>query len=242
MISTNRTNLFILLTLTIMMISACSIVSNHGGRSALWTELHPFLFPPTTPLTFQEEALLEIQYHATQKQVRALSSLQDQDEIQVFIHEFWEAYDPTPGTLRNEYRDEIVQRMSYVADHYPGRRGWMYSERGRVYILYGPPVSIIRENWLQNDSYKGIEIWLYNRPAGGNPVPPVLNDNHAGQMQFVFADQQFLGTYTQVFSTELGERTDPRLFKLRDSSNPVVDELIEEFDPYLRAQLQYYYP
>jgi GWxTD domain-containing protein len=72
---------------------------------------------------------------------------------------FWKRRDPTPGTPENEFRDEFFARVRYVDEHFsvlgPGWR----SDRGRVYIQYGPPDEI-ESNPMNVDS-PAYEIWTY---------------------------------------------------------------------------------
>lgn len=182
-----KSRILILISTFIVLFSNCSI-----SQSSI---VHNILYPKAEAVTALGRAIYEIQYFATHKQVKALRQLSDETEIDEFLHDFWEAYDPTPGTLRNEFRDEMEQRLGYVDIHYPSRKGWNYSDRGRVYLIYGPPTNTIRDVWVQNDSYKGVEVWVYDLPAGDNPVPPALQNHYPGSMQFMFADTQFLGIY-----------------------------------------------
>ncbi len=59
-----------------------------------------------------------------------------------FILRFWEARDPDPSTEANEYRQEHERRIEYVNQRFhDGLPGWK-SERGRIYIMHGPPDDI----------------------------------------------------------------------------------------------------
>jgi GWxTD domain-containing protein len=85
-----------------------------------------------------------------------------------FVAAFWEARDPTPGTPRNELREEHQRRLAYADQYYgpssarPGRQ----SDRGRSYILLGPPASLRRfESQLQ---LVPCELWFYGKQRRGN--------------------------------------------------------------------------
>jgi GWxTD domain-containing protein len=82
-------------------------------------------------------------------------------ERNIFIETFWKQRDPTPGTPQNEYKEEHIKRFDYANEHFrrdSPREGWM-TDRGRFYIILGPPVSIERF-----DNQKGLypaEVWYY---------------------------------------------------------------------------------
>ena len=59
---------------------------------------------------------------------------------EVYLAEFWHGLDPDPNTPENPVLDEFRTRIAY-ADHEfgtPVRRG-ILTDRGRVYVRYGPP-------------------------------------------------------------------------------------------------------
>lgn len=60
------------------------------------------------------------------------------------IEEFWKKRDPTPDTAVNEFKDQYYARIA-EANHLfseGGEPGWL-QDRGRVYILLGPPTNRI---------------------------------------------------------------------------------------------------
>jgi len=87
--------------------------------------------------------------------------LTDNRDRNIFIDTFWKFRDPTPGTPKNEKKEEIIERFEYANYRLgsgSGRPGWM-TDQGRFYIILGPPVSIER-----NPSSRDIfpyELWSY---------------------------------------------------------------------------------
>ncbi len=58
------------------------------------------------------------------------------------MEQFWLRRDPTPDTEENEFKEEHYRRIAYANDHYAsGIPGWK-TDRGRIYIAYGPPDEI----------------------------------------------------------------------------------------------------
>ena len=68
----------------------------------------------------------------------AFKQLSNDEERDQFIEAFWQRRDPTPDTEENEYKEEHYQRIAYANEHFAaGIPGWK-SDRGRIYIVYGP--------------------------------------------------------------------------------------------------------
>src|ERR1700736_3561005 len=64
------------------------------------------------------------------------------EEHEQFIEQFWLRRDPTPDTAENEFKEEHCRRIAYASERYAsGIPGWK-SDRGRIYITYGPPDEI----------------------------------------------------------------------------------------------------
>jgi GWxTD domain-containing protein len=81
----------------------------------------------------------DVVYIITDEEKKSFKSLQTDDEREQFIESFWLRRDPTPDTEENEYREEHYRRIAYANEHYAsGIPGWK-TDRGRIYITYGPP-------------------------------------------------------------------------------------------------------
>ena len=74
--------------------------------------------------------------------------------------------------------DEYFKRISYTNEHFDGWQPGWETDRGMIYILFGPPDEIRRSNSNSslNNSY---QVWYYN------------NVNK----QFSFKDQNGFGDY-----------------------------------------------
>ena len=68
----------------------------------------------------------------------AFKRLSNDEERDNFIEQFWLRRDPTPDTVENEFKEEHYRRFAYANEHFPaGIPGWK-SDRGKMYIMYGP--------------------------------------------------------------------------------------------------------
>jgi len=74
----------------------------------------------------------------TDQERAAFKQLSNDEERDNFIESFWQRRDPTPDTEENEYKEEHYRRIAYANEHYAaGIPGWK-TDRGRIYIIYGP--------------------------------------------------------------------------------------------------------
>jgi|SRR5215469_17681048 len=100
---------------------------------------------------------------------RGLTSNEDRDR---FIERFWKRRDPTPGTPENEFKEEHYRRIAYANIHFAWGKvpGWQ-TDRGRIYIRYGPPDEIKQEPLrLSDTSGKRTEVWYFDSIRSGKPM------------------------------------------------------------------------
>ena len=84
----------------------------------------------------------DVVYIITDEERAAFKRLQTDEEREQFIEQFWLRRDPTPDTVENEFKEEHYRRIAYANEHYAsGIPGWK-TDRGRIYIMYGPPDEI----------------------------------------------------------------------------------------------------
>ena len=70
---------------------------------------------------------------------QAFKQLTNDEEREQLIENFWQRRNPSPDSPENTYRDEIYARIAYANEHFAaGKPGWM-TDRGHIYIAYGPP-------------------------------------------------------------------------------------------------------
>ena len=100
------------------------------------------------------------------KKFMELSS--DEQRVQ-FVIAFWERRNPTPGTKENRFKEEHYRRMAFANEHFAAKmEGWQ-TDRGRIYVVYGPPDSIATEAQVGQNPPE--EVWTYvHMPGGGENV------------------------------------------------------------------------
>ncbi len=84
----------------------------------------------------------EVPYIITGEERSAFLRLQTNEEREQFIEGFWQRRDPTPDTVENEFKEEHYRRIAYANERFSsGIPGWR-TDRGRMYIMWGPPDNI----------------------------------------------------------------------------------------------------
>ena len=92
-------------------------------------------------------------------------------ERDAFMVGFWDSLDPSPGTPRNEFKEAHYARIQYANAHFTlGKKG-QFSDRGRYYIVFGPPSEVVQRETTADDP-QGIvvtetQVWTYDRDLVG---------------------------------------------------------------------------
>lgn len=136
-----------------------------------------------------EKYTRQIQYIATHEERKLFKRLNPRGK-QAFLLDFWRSKDPTPDTPENEFMLEHFKKLDYAENNF---KGGIDSDRGRIYIKYGPPMDVQRE--LSHIEYeKPVEIWTY-----------ALD----GRIEFIFVDRSGDNHYVLVHSTHVDEYSNP---------------------------------
>lgn len=84
----------------------------------------------------------DVLYIITDEERKAFKNFTTAEEMEQFIEQFWMRRDPTPDSMENEYKEEHYRRMAYANERFAsGIPGWK-TDRGRIYITFGPPDEI----------------------------------------------------------------------------------------------------
>ncbi|MGC2112138.1 MAG: GWxTD domain-containing protein [Candidatus Korobacteraceae bacterium] len=88
--------------------------------------------------TYKKWLNQDVLYIITPEEKSAFKQLSNDEERDQFIEQFWLRRDPTPDTPENEYKEEHYRRIAYANEHFgAGIPGWK-TDRGRIYIIWGP--------------------------------------------------------------------------------------------------------
>jgi GWxTD domain-containing protein len=84
----------------------------------------------------------DVIYIITPEEKSAFLHLSTNEEREQFIEQFWQRRNPDPDSPENTYKEEHYRRIAYANEHFAsGIPGWK-SDRGRIYIMWGPPDEI----------------------------------------------------------------------------------------------------
>ena len=84
----------------------------------------------------------DVGYIITDEERASFKQANNDEEREQFIEQFWLRRDPTPDTEENEFKEEHYRRIAYANEHFAsGIPGWK-TDRGRIYITFGPPDEI----------------------------------------------------------------------------------------------------
>lgn len=110
-------------------------------------------------------------YIISAEEAAVFSKLTTEEEKAAFVEQFWTRRDPSPTTSENEFKTEHYRRIQYANEHFAsGYEGWR-TDRGRIYIMFGPPDQIEEHHGGRYDRpyYEGggstaafpFQIWRY---------------------------------------------------------------------------------
>ncbi|HEX5234544.1 MAG TPA: GWxTD domain-containing protein [Silvibacterium sp.] len=120
---------------------------------------------------------VDVRWIITDQERKAFKSLSNDEERDAFIEQFWQRRNPDSDSPENTFREEHYRRIAYANEHFPaGKPGWM-TDRGMIYIKFGPPDDIeshdgggmytrpIEEGGGETSTYP-FEIWHYRYLEG----------------------------------------------------------------------------
>ncbi|MFQ5694914.1 MAG: GWxTD domain-containing protein [Terriglobia bacterium] len=141
----------------------------------------------------------DVVYIITPEEKEVFKELGTDEEREQFIEQFWLRRDVTPDTVENETKEEHYRRIAYANERFAsGKPGWR-TDRGRIYIMWGPPDEIeshpsggtyyrpMEEGGGSTSTYP-FEKWRYRYIEG-------LQGANAQEVILEFVDPTFSGEY-----------------------------------------------
>lgn len=190
-----------------MIIAAAMIISCSLGRAP--KNLNPE----------EQDFLSKVRYIITREERKTYLGLPG-SERPYFVEEFWKKRDTDPATEVNEYKNEYLKRIDEAKHLFTegGTTGWL-TDRGRIYVLLGPPEQ--RETYPRGYSFYGtpLEVW------------------HYGFYQILFSDRRWNGNFELVpESARLVADINTAQLSLRpDIKNTEEDKSMSDFSIEFRA-------
>ena len=89
-----------------------------------------------------QEWLTAVSHTITPAERKSFLRPQTNEEREQFIETFWARRNPDPGSGVNPFKEEYYRRIAYANEHFSsGIPGWK-TDRGKIYIMWGPPDEI----------------------------------------------------------------------------------------------------
>ena len=142
-----------------------------------------------------EEQLDYIRYLASNSEKKIMKDIGNLDGKRRFLFNFWNGRDKNPMTPNNEKYEEYLSRIREADRRFTTmqREGWK-TDRGRVFLIYGPPDDI--NHFPVTSERVPFEIWVYQLIEGG--------------VEFIFADLSGYNEYQLIHSSKQGEVYNPQ--------------------------------
>ncbi len=140
----------------------------------------------------------KVRYIILEKEKRVFLEVPN-DEKKAWIEEFWKKRDPDPGTEENELKMEYFNRIEQATEMFRTEPipGWM-TDRGRIYILFGPPMDRISYPMGSGPQGKCGEIWYY----GTFPIA-FVDETCTSQYKLITYDISGAREYNLLYMHEL---------------------------------------
>jgi GWxTD domain-containing protein len=163
---------------TLAMLTLASILSGSIGRGGAWAlasgqDQPSRLRNDQYGDLFRRWLYQDVVWIITPEERATFMRLGNDEERQQFIQQFWERRNPNPGDSENKFREEHYRRIAYANQQFAAKEdpGWK-TDRGRAYIVFGPPDAMDSGNTAADGSGKPTQIWHYRaaRRIGGKDV------------------------------------------------------------------------
>ncbi len=196
----------------------------------------------------------DVKYIITDEERTAFTKLQTDEEREEFIEQFWLRRDPTPDTVENEYKEEHYRRIAYANEHYAsGIEGWR-TDRGMIYIKYGPPDEIEdhssggtyqrpREEGGGETSTYPFQQWRYRYidGIGTNIIIEFVDTTMTGEFHMTMDPSEkdallYVPNAGLTDYEQMGQMTKDQRFTRTDGTNlgVPVDEMTQSMNPFNR--------
>lgn len=134
-----------------------------------------------------DQSIKQMRYVANTDFYNKIDGLSNENKIQSFI-DFWTNLDPTPNTETNEALVDYYKRVEYANKNFKSYSDGYLTDKGQVYIVYGPPANISTSNNSYN-TREIYEVWSY-----------------PNNIEFMFLDKSGLGDFRLVRPFSVSEK------------------------------------
>ncbi len=144
----------------------------------------------------------DVVYIISEEERRVFKDLKNDEERENFIEQFWARRNPDPRSAENAFKEEHYRRIAYANERFTsGIPGWK-TDRGRIYIMYGPPDQ--KEEHPTGGAYNR----PFNEGGGTTTTYPFEKwwyrhiDGVGDDIEIEFVDRSFTGEYRMAMSPD----------------------------------------
>ena len=137
----------------------------------------------------------DVRYIITDQERAEFAELASDQQRDEFVERFWEQRNPDSGSPRNAFKEEHYRRLGYANTHFAAKVHGYRTDRGRIYILYGPPEELerhpLRNRFAPPEAPASFrypsEVWRYHylEGVGRNVVMKFMDTCECGDFPLV---------------------------------------------------------
>ena len=170
-----------------------------------------------SPKGLKEKTLDDQYLILSEKEYDEIKSCENEDKLKLLVNKFWINKKEEDAEKKENIFLEYSKRLEYANKNFPDKKGWGRSERKRIYLLYGEPAYIEKQEFVDElisrfAVIKSMEVWYYMRPRKSMIMQSGGDEFAKGEMKFIFADMTGSGEYELIYSTEEASDIDARLY------------------------------
>ena len=199
----------------------------------------------------------DVVYIISEDEKDVFENLSTPQEKERFIEQFWFRRDPDARTAANEFKEEHYRRIAYANERFSsGDLGW-FTDRGRIYIIHGPPAQIESHpagGTYERPFYEGggttstfpFEIWRYRyiEGIGTDVVIEFVDPTLTGECRLALRPQEkdalrYVSATGLTFQEEMGlaSKADRHLRSYTDfGSLRIRDRPFARYETYVQVQ------
>jgi len=129
----------------------------------------------------------DVAYIISDQEKAAFERLTADAERQHFVEQFWDRRNPDPGAAANPFKTEHYRRLAFANQHFATAVPGYQTDRGHIYIVYGPPDEI--EVHPPGSNSPATQVWRY-RPKSANEGGVFTFVDRNGKNDYVLAPTQ----------------------------------------------------
>ena len=119
----------------------------------------------TLPPEYQKWLNEDVHWIISAQETTDFLKLTNDQARDCFVVDFWQRHNPNPSGKENTFKEEHYRRLAFSNQHFAsGVPGWE-TDRGHIYIVYGPPDSITKHAAEMRRPAEEIWNYAHSQPA-----------------------------------------------------------------------------